>query len=142
MKRTNFLAFSAVSLAALGAPALARIRLVTYRDRGCGCCEGWVAAAKAAGYDVELRELDHDERLRKFALTETMASCHTTVAAGYLIEGHVPFEVVAKLLKERPHLRGIALPGMPLGVPGMIGGRTEKIPVLTLEANPRVYALV
>jgi hypothetical protein len=142
VKRTTFLKLSAVGWAALRAPALARTLLITYRDRGCDCCEGWVAAARAAGYEVDLRELDHDERLRKFGLTEAMASCHTTVAAGYLVEGHAPFDVVAKLLKESPHVRGIALPGMPLGVPGMIGGRTEKIPVLTLEANPRVYALI
>ena len=142
MKRTLFLSLSAFGWAALQTPALARTRLITYRDRGCGCCEGWVAAARTAGYDVDLRELEHDERLRKFGLSETMASCHTSLVEGYLVEGHVPLEVVAKLLKERPHVRGIALPGMPLGVPGMIGGRTEKLPVLTLEARPRVFATV
>jgi hypothetical protein len=142
MKRTAFLAFSAAGWAALAAPALARARLVTYRDRGCGCCEGWVAAARAAGYEVELHELDHDERLHKFGLTEATASCHTTIAAGYVVEGHVPLEVVAKLLRERPRVRGITLAGMPLGVPGMIGGRTEKLAVLTLEPHPRVFAIV
>lgn len=142
MKRATFLSLSVAVCAALRDPASARTRLVTYRDRGCGCCEGWVAAARAAGYDVDLRELEHDERLRKFGLTEELASCHTTLVSGYLVEGHVPLEVVAKLLKERPRVRGITLPGMPLGVPGMIGGRTEKLPVLTLEANPRVFAIV
>ncbi len=99
-------------------------------------------AARAAGYAVALRDLDHDVRLKRFALTDAAAGCHTSLVDGYVVEGHVPLEVLARLLRERPHLRGIAVPGMPTGVPGMDGARLQPLEVMTLAAHPRVYARV
>lgn len=139
MNRNCFLVL-AIGLTA-GAPK-PKTSMVTYRDTGCGCCEGWVKAARAAGYDVGLHDLDRVERLRRFALTDATAGCHTTLVGGYLIEGHVPLDIVARLLRERPRLRGIGVPGMPSGVAGMDGPRNGPLDVMTLEARPRLYARV
>ena len=141
MKRATFLPLVAAGLLA-AAPTQQHMHIVTFRDRGCGCCEGWVNAARAAGYVVALTDLDRDVRLKRFALTDTTAGCHTSLVDGYVVEGHVPLQVLARLLRERPHLRGITVPGMPTGVPGMDGPRLQPLEVMTLAAHPRVYARV
>jgi hypothetical protein len=136
MKRAVFIPVVAAGLLAAAPQKLPKI--VTVRDRGCGCCEGWVAAARSAGYTVELQELDHEERLRRFHIDEALSSCHTSSVAGYLAEGHVPLAALAKLLRERPRTRGIAVPGMPTGTPGMPGPKAP-IRVVFLDAPEHVY---
>ena len=140
MTRTVFASLLATGLLGVAAPSKASTRIVTYRDTGCGCCEGWVAAARKAGYDVTLHDLDRSVRMRRFGLTDATAGCHTSLVNGYVVEGHVPFDIVAQLLRERPRIRGITAPGMPTGVPGMDGPRAGSLEILTLEAHPRVYA--
>ena len=149
MNRHQFIsaAASAASAVAVGAgsPIAAsgfRGRMTTYRDTGCSCCEQWVGLARRAGYAVALHDLDRAERIRRFALTEETAGCHTTQIDGYLIEGHVPLDIVARLLHERPKTRGIGIPGMPTGIAGMGGIRPASTKVLTLDARPRIYARV
>ena len=105
-----------------GVPAIgAEKAMVVFRDPSCGCCHTWTEIAREAGYDVELR--DHPDMpglKRRLGVPEQLASCHTAQIAGMVIEGHVPLEDVARLLDERPAgIRGIAVPGMPLGSPGM-----------------------
>ena len=142
MNRREFtLLLAAGTMGAAARPA-APVRVQTFRDRGCGCCEGWVAAARKAGYAVTLRDLDREERLRRFALSPALAGCHTSLVAGYVVEGHVPFDVIARLQRERPRLRGIAAPGMPTGVPDMDAPRTGPLEIMTIEAHPRVYARI
>jgi hypothetical protein len=120
MDRATFLVIAASGGAGTaGVAPGTRINVV--RDRGCTCCEGWAAAMKAAGYTVGLQELDRTDRLRHFRISEQAAGCHTAQVGGYLVEGHVPLAAVAKLLRERPRTRGVALPGMPTGTPGMPG---------------------
>lgn len=95
--------------------------MTVFRDLSCGCCESWAKIARQAGYSVELRD-DHDMPgvKRRLGVPEELASCHTTEVGGLVIEGHVPLEDVARLLRERPPgIKGIAVPGMPLGSPGM-----------------------
>jgi hypothetical protein len=140
MKRIEFVPLVAASLMAASPQKMPHI--VTYRDAGCGCCEGWLNAARAAGYPVELHDLDRAERLRRFRLSDATAGCHTSLTDGYIIEGHVPLNIVARLLRERPRIRGIAFPGMPSGVPGMDGPRAGGSDILTLEPRPQVYARV
>src|SRR4051812_28093609 len=120
MERAAFLVIAATG-GATTAGISAGARMSVVRDRGCSCCEGWTAAMKAAGYTVTLRELDRADRLRRFRISEQTASCHTAQVGGYLVEGHVPIAAVTKLLRERPKTRGVALPGMPTGTPGMPG---------------------
>jgi hypothetical protein len=77
--------------------------------------------------------------MHRFGLTDATAGCHTSLVNSYIVEGHVPFDVVARLLRERPHIRGITAPGMPTGVPGMDAPRFGPLEILTLETPPRVY---
>jgi hypothetical protein len=136
MERRGFLVAGA---AVLFGAAPRQPHIVTYRDTGCGCCEGWVAAARKAGYSVELHDLDRAVRTRRFGLTEATTGCHTSLVDGYIVEGHVPLDVVARLRRERPHIRGIAAPGMPTGVPGMDAPRAGSLDILTIEKHPRLY---
>ena len=88
MKRSQFFAI-ATATPLLGAVKPHRA-MTTYRDTGCGCCGSWVALARAAGYSVDLHDLERSRRLQRFGLSDTMAGCHTTQIDGYLIEGYGP----------------------------------------------------
>ena len=105
--------------ASAAAPRLAA--MTVYRDPSCGCCEAWAEIARNAGYRVAV--VDHPDMAavkRRHGVPDELASCHTTIVDGYAIEGHVPLGDVARLLRERPSgARGIAVPGMPRGSPGM-----------------------
>jgi hypothetical protein len=95
--------------------------MTVFRDPSCGCCESWAQIAREAGHSVDLRD-DQDMQgvKRRLGVPEELASCHTTEVGGLVIEGHVPLEDVARLLRERPKgIKGIAVAGMPLGSPGM-----------------------
>jgi hypothetical protein len=95
--------------------------MTVYRDPSCGCCEAWAGLAKEAGYQVSV--IDHPDMpaiKRQFGVPDELSSCHTAIVAGYAIEGHVPFEHVARLLETKPaEIKGIAVAGMPRGSPGM-----------------------
>ena len=95
--------------------------MTVYRDPSCGCCEAWAALARDSGYEVSV--IDHPDMpaiKKRFGVPDGLSSCHTAIVAGYAIEGHVPFEHVARLLETKPaQLRGIAVAGMPRGSPGM-----------------------
>ena len=79
---------------------------------------------------------------RKHGVPETLSACHTALIEGYVIEGHVPADLIYKLLKEKPPVLGLAVPGMPVGSPGMEGGKPEPYEVLTFDKNGKttVYA--
>lgn len=139
IQRIGFLALVVSAATTTVAPAgAAQGRIIVYRDRGCGCCEGWVAALQSSGYRVDLVDLDHAERLQRFQIPESLASCHTAQLDGYSVEGHVPMPALEKLRRERPHTRGLALPGMPSGTPGMPGPK-GPIRVVLLDRPNQVY---
>ena len=104
----------------------------------CGCCGAWVALAREEGYDIEVKDtsdvtsvkLDND-------VPDTMWACHTAIIDGYVVEGHVPFAAIAKLLKERPDITGIAVPGMTTGSPGMGNDPTTQYEVLAFGGVAR-----
>jgi len=94
--------------------------LVVYKSPTCGCCGDWVEHMKAAGFEVEVHDVDDVNALKaQNGVRRRLASCHTALIDGYVIEGHVPAEDVKRLLDERPALLGLAVPGMPAGSPGM-----------------------
>ena len=94
--------------------------LAVYKSPTCGCCEGWVAHMRQAGFTVAVHVVEDPGTVRRArGLPDALASCHTGVIDGYAIEGHVPAADVVRLLAERPEAVGLALPGMPLGSPGM-----------------------
>lgn len=116
-------AVTMVAGAGAGAAAAkpARPAMTMYRSPGCGCCLKWAKIARAAGYPVTVEETSDIIGLKaSLGVPEALYSCHTTKASGYVVEGHVPFEAVAKLLRDKPKgVAGIAVPGMPAGSPGM-----------------------
>lgn len=95
--------------------------MTVYRDPTCGCCEAWASIAGDNGYQVTMLEDANMAAVKqRLGVPTELASCHTAEIGGYVIEGHVPLDQVARLLHERPtHIRGIAVPGMPIGSPGM-----------------------
>lgn len=95
--------------------------MLVYRDPSCGCCEAWAELAKRRGLAVEVIEHpDMPGLKRSQGVPDQLASCHTAIIGGYVVEGHVPFEAVDRLLTSQPaDLMGIAVPGMPRGSPGM-----------------------
>lgn len=111
-----------------------------YKSPYCGCCTGYVDHMRANGWKVDVKNHEDMQPLKMLmGINEDMQSCHTVKVGDYLVEGHVPLNYVDKMLKDKPNIRGIALPGMPTGVPGMEG---ERVPltIYTLESNPKVYA--
>ncbi|MFN3842520.1 MAG: DUF411 domain-containing protein [Rehaibacterium terrae] len=98
-------------------------RLIVHKTPWCGCCTAWAEQAEAAGFAVELRDAEDLNPIKHaLGVPASQASCHTAEVEGYFVEGHVPFEDIKRLLAERPAARGIAVPGMPLGSPGMEAG--------------------
>ena len=86
----------------------------------CGCCSGWVEHLKAAGFTTRVTNMDDLTELKaKHGIPARVQSCHTATVGGYVVEGHVPAADIQRLLRERPAVAGIAVPGMPIGSPGM-----------------------
>ncbi|MFC1460830.1 DUF411 domain-containing protein [Microvirga arabica] len=95
-------------------------KMVVTKDPNCGCCTGWVKHVRAAGFNVEVLESSEVNRLKaRLGVPEALASCHTAEIGGYVIEGHVPPAAIKRLLAEKPEGKGLAVPGMPVGSPGM-----------------------
>jgi hypothetical protein len=136
MHRRQALRMLALTLSSLTFPVFAAPRTagssnplrglsaVTYKSPTCGCCTGYVRFLESQGVRVRV-VLEEDAALERFkdslGIPANVRSCHVTRLGGYLVEGHVPLEALVKLLRERPRIEGIALPGMPVGVPGMPG---------------------
>ena len=119
--------FLASAVALLASPLLGHAAgpgtVVVYKSAQCGCCGEWEKHLRAAGFHVETRLSDDLPALkRSFSVPIQFWSCHTAVIGGYIVEGHVPAADVRQLLLEQPKARGIAVPGMPLGAPGMEQG--------------------
>ena len=130
--------------AAFATGAAASPPLTVYKTPWCGCCSGWVDHMRAAGFTsvviVEQEELAPVRR--RFGIPDRYASCHTGLVSGYALEGHVPASDVRKLLSRRPTAAGLAVPGMPLGSPGMeAGGRRQPFETLLVlkDGTGRVF---
>lgn len=107
-----------------------QIRVV--RSPDCGCCGAWIAHLEENGFTVEdVLSTDVEATKDQYAIPSNLRSCHTGFIAGYVIEGHVPAADIIRLLEERPNAAGLAVPGMPLGSPGMeMGDRTDAYDVI------------
>jgi hypothetical protein len=113
-------ACAALALAGMAAASETLPKLTVTRDPNCGCCGNWVEHMKAAGFPVNVVQVDDVMPLKaRLGVPEALMSCHTAEIGGYVIEGHVPAEAVKRLLSERPKATGIAVAGMPVGSPGM-----------------------
>lgn len=117
--------------------------VTVYKSPTCGCCTKWVDHLRASGYTVTAKDVaDVDSIKAELGVPGALASCHTALVGGYVIEGHVPAADIARLLKEKPKVTGIAVPGMPMGSPGMEGPRKDAYEVVAFETNgaTRVFA--
>ena len=118
------------------------VQMTVYRDPSCGCCEAWAGIARKAGFPVNVIDTpDMPAIKRRYGVPDALLSCHTTLAGGYAIEGHVPLEDVERLLNEKPGgIRGIAVSGMPIGSPGMEApdGKQQPFQVLAFDGGGRV----
>ncbi|WP_111748534.1 DUF411 domain-containing protein [Salinisphaera orenii] len=115
------------------------VKATLYHNPGCMCCEQYASYLDDKGYNVEILNTNDMAALNdKHGVKPGLASCHTMLIGDYVVVGHVPEAAIAKLLREKPDIRGIALPGMPAGSPGMGGQKTSPFVVRTLSGD--VYA--
>ncbi len=119
--------------------------MVVYKTPTCGCCKKWVTHLEETGFGVKTTDLpDLSDIKAQFGVPQKMRSCHTAVIDGYIVEGHVPADVVQKMLREKPDIAGIAVPGMPIGSPGMeVEGRpADRYNIMAFDKNGQtsVYA--
>lgn len=124
-------------------PAGATVMTV-YADPGCDCCHKWIAHLERNHFHVTVESVnDVTPVKRKFGIPESVWSCHTGMVNGYAIEGHVPADLIQKMLAERPAIAGLAAPGMPNGAPGMEGGVKDRYEIMsfTRPGATHVYAV-
>jgi hypothetical protein len=146
MKRRHLIAaLGAFALAPFAfAQAPAAIEATLYKNPNCGCCDEHANYLRGHGYAVKVVEShDLDGVKRRHGVPEALYGCHTIEIGGYVVEGHVPAGTIARLLRERPAIRGISLPGMPAGSPGMTGREREPFRIYAIESGatePRLYA--
>ena len=116
-------AFAAVPALAAGRRTLAAEelpKLTVTKDPNCGCCRGWTDHIRRAGFPVEIIETGELNKVKtRLGVPRHLAACHTAEVDAYVIEGHVPASAIRRLLDERPQIKGLAVPGMPVGSPGM-----------------------
>jgi len=138
MHKRNFIQsvvvlFGAATLSAVGA-APSKPTVEVWKDPTCGCCKDWVLHLESNGFKVKVHETGNADARKRLGIPEALGSCHTALVAGYAIEGHVPAREIARLLREMPQAIGLAVPGMPVGSPGMDGaiyaGRKDPYSVL------------
>lgn len=139
VSRRTALGIIAATLIAPTVSANAKTPVIrVHKDPNCGCCSGWVRHLEAAGFGVAVLEEGDLQAVRKrLGVPSDLTACHTAEAGGYVIEGHVPAAAVERLLKERPVAIGIAVPGMPVGSPGMEGGAPERYAVVLFGPEGR-----
>ncbi len=112
--------------------------MTVWKNPSCGCCGNWVEHMQAAGFRVAVREVEDLDGIKRMAgIPGPLQSCHTAEVGGYVVEGHVPAEDIKRLLAERPAGRGLAVPGMPSGSPGMENGMRDPYDVILLKRDGR-----
>ena len=133
------------TLMASSLSAQTRPEVEVWKDPNCGCCADWVTHLQANGFQVRVHDSGNAAARKRLGIPVKLGSCHTAQVGGYAIEGHVPASDIQRLLKERPQAIGLAVPGMPVGSPGMdgpdYGGHKDAFDVLLVlkDSNSRVY---
>jgi hypothetical protein len=122
------------------------MRITVYKTPTCGCCKMWVQHARSGltGYDIQTIDMDDLSEVKsRLGVPKSLQSCHTAIAGPYVFEGHVPADLIKRVLTERPKALGLAVAGMPLGAPGMeVGGQKQPYDVILFDKSgkTRVYA--
>jgi len=132
-----FGAFGAAAGSAISAES--RPKVEVWKDPSCGCCKDWVVHLEKSGFDVKVNDSGNDKARQRLGIPQSLGSCHTASVDGYALEGHVPAREIKRLLASRPKAVGLAVPGMPVGSPGMDGaiynGRKDPFDVLLVAKD-------
>lgn len=108
--------------------------VTVYKSPTCGCCKEWIKHMQANGFSVKTVDVNNVNPYKlENGISFTLASCHTALVDGYAVEGHVPATDIKRMLKERPAIRGLAVPGMPAGSPGMEQGNKDHYNVFSFD---------
>ncbi|HEX6627941.1 MAG TPA: DUF411 domain-containing protein [Gemmatimonadaceae bacterium] len=136
---------AALSVVTAAAPTVApkKPTITVYKDPSCGCCKNWIEHLIKHGYRVDAKDSPDMAQIKNtLGVPGDLKSCHTAVVDGYLIEGHVPAADIDRLLATKPKIKGLAVPGMPMGSPGMEGPTKQHYQVLAFDrtGKARVFA--
>ena len=134
---------AAVNVADGHAVSDSMLEMTVYKSPTCGCCTAWVDHVKQAGFRVTVVDTTNLEPIKaRYGILPGQGSCHTAIVGGYVIEGHVPAPDIHRLLALQPEITGLAVPGMPVGSPGMEGPMPQRYDVLafTRDGSSRVWA--
>ena len=125
-------------------PVADRGQVTLYKNPECGCCEGYADYLRQQGFKVTAVPT-HDLTVmgENYGIPDSLQPCHISLIGGYVVGGHIPIEVVNRLLSEKPQITGITLPGMPAGTPGMPGEKTGPLEIYEIgKGPPKVYATI
>jgi hypothetical protein len=139
------LLMSASGLALIGPAHAEPVSVMLYKNPECGCCDGYADYLRDNGFGVTAKATNElTEISRKAGIPSDLQGCHTAFIGGYVVDGHVPVEAIKKLLAERPSIKGITLPGMPEGSPGMVGKKAAPFTIFAIgqDGKPTVFMTV
>ena len=143
-RRRQFLGALALPPLASLAQAASAPLVEVWKSPTCGCCKDWIAHLEANGFRTKVNDTGNTAVRSRLGIDMKHGSCHTALVGGYALEGHVPAREIRRLLKERPAAIGLAVPGMPVGSPGMdgpdYGGRKDPYDVLLLHKDGTAVA--
>ena len=125
-------------------PAADRGQVTLYKNPQCECCEGYAAYLRHNGFKVTaIPTNDLTVMGEKYGISDSLQPCHISLIGGYVVGGHIPIEVVNRLLSEKPQITGITLPGMPEGTPGMPGKKPGPLEIYEIgKGAPKIYATI
>lgn len=136
---------AALLLPVANAWAVSRPNVEVWKDPSCGCCKDWIAVLAQSGFDVRVNDTGNNAARASLGIPARLGSCHTARVGGYVLEGHVPVREIERMLREKPAAIGLAVPGMPVGSPGMDGrvykGRKDPYDVLLVmkDSSTQIY---
>ena len=139
-RRSMVLALAGAALGgqAFGRP-LAKVPIQVWKDPNCGCCQDWIVHLQQHGFEVTVFDEGNAAARARLGMPRQLGSCHTALVLSYVVEGHVPAADIRRLIAERPVALGLAVPGMPVGSPGMdgpaYGNRKDSYDVLMVQRN-------
>jgi hypothetical protein len=141
----TLIALMVLAIAIANGPAKAETPYTAtlYKAPQCGCCEAYADYLWENGFAVTVEATDELPLIKqRYGVPGTLEGCHTTLVGGYVVEGHVPLETLLRLLSEKPDIKGISLPGMPAGSPGMFGDKTGPFTIFEIDqGESKVYAV-
>lgn len=143
MNRRRFLAYTAGLLAARPAFANGTDTIHIAKTATCGCCAVWVDHMEAAGFKTVVEDVEQDALWTlkdELGITQNLSGCHTALVGGYFVEGHVPASDIQRMLVDRPAARGLTVPGMPMGSPGMGAAGAFDVLLVLDDGSTRIYA--